>query len=343
MLPRSPWLLLKMQFDRLTRGQFIALLGSTTAVWPFAARAQPAELPVIGFLSNGTQESDAVRLAPFREGLKEAGYVERRNVSSEYRGAEDHADRLPVLAADLLLRSPAVLVALGGASSSLAAKRATTTVPIIFIVAGDPVELGLVASIKRPGGNVTGVTTAPDSIVAKQLETLYETIPTATVIGCLLNPTNPNLETQKREAQKATRALGLKLELLLARSDAEIETAFTTFVQKRVSGLVVAPDGFFTNRSEQVVALAARHALPAIFPYREFARAGGLMSYGSNVPDGYRQAGIYAGRILKGEKPADLPVIQLAKIELIINVNTANALGIRFPLSLFARADEVIE
>jgi putative tryptophan/tyrosine transport system substrate-binding protein len=332
-----------MQFDRLKRRQFIALLGGTTALWPITARAQPAELPVIGFLSNGSQGSDALRLASFREGLKEAGYVEDRNVSSEYRGAEDHYDRLPVLVADLLRRSPAVLVALGGATSSLAAKRATTTIPIIFIVAGDPVELGLVASINRPGGNVTGVTTVPDSIVSKQFETLYETIPTATVIGCLLNPTNPNMEAQKKEAQKAAGVLGPKLEVLLARSEAEIETAFATFVQKRVSGLVVVPDGFFTNRFEQVVALAARHALPAIFPYREFATAGGLMSYGTNVPEGYRQAGIYTGRILKGVKPADLPVIRLAKVELIINVKTAEALGIRFPLSLFLRADEVIE
>jgi putative ABC transport system substrate-binding protein len=332
-----------MQFHRLKRRQFIALLGGTTAVWPIAACAPPAEMPIIGFLSNGSQESDAVRLSPFREGLKEAGYVEGRNVSSEYRGAEDHADRLPALAADLLRRSPAVLVALGGPTSSLAAKRATTTIPVVFIVAGDPVELGLVTSMNRPGGNVTGVITAAGSVVSKQFETLHETIPTATVIGCLVNPTNPNVETQKREAEKASAGLGTKLELSFAGNEAEIETAFENFVQKRVSGLVVVPDGFFFNRSEQFVALAARHALPAIFSSHEYARAGGLMSYGTNASDAYRQAGIYAGRILKGMKPAELPVIQLAKVELIINVKTANALGIRFPLSLFASADEVIE
>jgi putative ABC transport system substrate-binding protein len=225
----------------------------------------------------------------------------------------------------------------------LAAKAASATVPIVFTIAGDPVELGLVASLNRPGGNVTGNTSIPGRLVSKQFEALHEAVPTATVIGCLLNPNNPNSELQTREAQEAARTLGQKLEVLHARDDTEIETAFATLVQKRVGALVIVSDGSFNSRPEQLVSLAARHMLPAIFPFRHFAAAGGLMSYGANFVDGFRQVGIYTGRILKGEKPADLPVMQLSKIELVINVGTAKTLGISFPLSLLGRADEVIE
>jgi putative tryptophan/tyrosine transport system substrate-binding protein len=325
------------------RREFITLLGGAAA-WPLAARAQQTAMPVIGFLSTSSQRfDDALRLAPFREGLKEAGYVEGQNVAIEYRGAEDHYERLPALAADLLRRHVAVIVAVGGPPAALAAKAASTTVPIVFTIAGDPVQLGLVASFNRPGGNVTGNTSIPGRIVSKQFEALHEAVPTATVIGCLLNPSNPNSEVQTREAEEATRTLGQKLEVLHARDETEIEMAFATLVQKRVGALVVVSDGLFNSRPEQLVSLAARHKLPAIFPFRHFAVAGGLMSYGANFVDGFRQLGIYTGRILKGEKPADLPVIQLVKIELVINDRAAKTLGISFPLSLLGRADEVIE
>jgi putative tryptophan/tyrosine transport system substrate-binding protein len=333
-----------MQFNQLKRREFIALLSGATAAWPLAARAQQAPMPVIGFLSNGYQHSDEpLRLIPFREGLKEAGYIDGRNLVSEYRWAEDQYDRLPELADDLLRRHPAVIVALGGPASALAAKRATTTVPVVFVIAGDPVELGLVASFNRPGGNVTGVAIIPGTIVAKQFEALHETIPAATLIGCLLNSNNPLVEAQTREATEATHMLGRKLEVVHARNETEIERAFATLVQKGAGALVVVPDGFFNSRPEQFVGLAAQYRIPAIYSVHEFARAGGLMSYGFNNADGFRQAGVYTGRILKGEKPAELPVIQGTKVELVINVKTAETLGISFPLSLLGRADEVIE
>jgi putative ABC transport system substrate-binding protein len=326
----------------MKRRAFITLLGGAAA-WPLAARAQQT-MPVIGFLSNGFRQSDeAIRLAPFREGLKETGYVEGHNVASEYRWAEDQYDRLPELAADLLRHHPAVIVAVGGPTSSLAAKRASTTVPVVFGMAGDPVKLGLVTSFNRPGGNVTGAVSLPGSIVAKQFEALHETIPTATVIGCLLNPNNPTTETAAREAQEATDTLGRKLELLYARDETEIERAFAILMQKGVGALVVVTDGYFNSRPEQFASLAAQHMIPAIYSLLEFAKAGGLMSYGVSNRDLYRQIGGYTGRILKGEKPADLPVIQLTKVELAINVKTAKTLGISFPLSLLGRADEVIE
>jgi putative ABC transport system substrate-binding protein len=329
----------------MTRREFITLLGGAAAAWPLAAHAQQAAMPVIGFLSTSSQRfDDAWRLAPFREGLKESGFVEGRNVTSEYRGAEEHYERLPELAADLRRRQVAVIVALGGPPPALAAKAASTTVPIVFtITSADPVQLGLVASFNRPGGNATGIATVPGSVVSKQFEALHEAAPTATVIGCLLNPNNPNIEALTREARDATRSVGRKLEVSYARDDTEIETAFANFMQKRVNALVVVTDAIFNNRRAQLVALTARHRLPSIFPFREFATAGGLMSYGPSFDDAFRQAGIYTGRILKGEKPADLPVIQLARVELVINARTAKTLGISFPLSLLGRADEVIE
>jgi len=332
-----------MQFDQLKRRHFITLLGGA-AVWPFVARAQQPAMPVIGFLSNGFRQSDeAFRLPPLREGLKEVGYVEGRNGASEYRWAEDQYDRLPELATDLLRRHPAVIVAVGGPTSLLAAKKATTTTPILFAVTGDPVKLGLVASFNRPGGNVTGVAAFPGTIVAKQFEALHETVPTATIIGCLLNPNNPKTESDAREAQEAARTLGLEVQILHARNETEIERAFATLLQKRGGGLVVISDGFFNDRPAQIAVLAAQHSIPAIYSLHEFARAGGLMSYGVSNKDSWRQVGVYTGRILKGENPADLPVIEVTKVELVINVKTAKTLGISFPLSLLGRADEVIE
>jgi putative ABC transport system substrate-binding protein len=328
----------------MQRREFIRLVSGAAAAWPLAVPAQQPTMPVVGFLSTASRRlDDPLRLAFFWEGLKEAGYVEGRNVASEYRGAEGHYDRLPELATDLLRRHPEVIVAVGGPTPTLAAKRASTTVPVVFAFVGDPVKLGLVASFNRPGGNVTGVAPVPYTIVAKQFEALHETVPTAMVIGCLLNPDNPNTEMHTREAQEAAHALGRKLELLHARDETEIETAFATLGQKGIGALVVVPDGFFNSRPEQFAALGARHMIPAIYSLHEFAKAGGLMSYGFSNGDVFRLAGIHASRILNGAKPADLPVIQATKVELVINVKTAKTLGITFPLSLLGRADEVIE
>jgi putative ABC transport system substrate-binding protein len=310
----------------------VALLGGAAAAWSFAARAQQPTMPVIGFLSSGWQQSDASRLAAFREGLNETGNVEGHQVSSEYRWAEDHYDRLPTLAAELIRRQTAVIVAVGGPTAALAAKAATTTVPIVFTIASDPVKLGLVASLNQPGGNITGVTTLGSMVVAKQFEVLHETVPKAMVFGFLVNPDNPNAETDTREAQEATRILGLQLQIANASSEHEIDTAFTTLAQKGVGAVVVVSDGLFNSRPDQLVALAARHALPAIYSLREFITAGGLMSYGNRLADAYRQAGVHTGRILKGEKPADLPVVQATKVELVINSKTAQALGLTIPI-----------
>jgi putative tryptophan/tyrosine transport system substrate-binding protein len=255
----------------------------------------------------------------------------------------DRYDRLPELAADLLRYQPAVIATLGGGTSALAAKAATSTIPIIFGLTGDPIELGLVTSFNRPSGNVTGVTTFPGLLVAKQFEAVQETVPTATVISCLLNPSNPNSKNYARQGEEATRKLGRKLESVYARTEAEIEEAFAILVQKHIGALVVMSDGLFNSRPAQLAALAARHRMPTIFPLRKYVRAGGLMSYGTSISETYRQAGIYTGRIIKGAKPADLPIVQLSKVELAINVQTAEALGIRFPLSILGRADEVIE
>jgi putative tryptophan/tyrosine transport system substrate-binding protein len=326
----------------MNRREFITLLGGVAA-WPVAVRAQQPTMPVIGFLSSGWQQSDASRLAAFREGLNETGNVGGHQVSSEYRWAEDHYDRLPALAAELIRRQTAVIVAVGGPTAALAAKAATTTVPIVFTIASDPVKLGLVASLNRPGGNITGVTTLGSMVVAKQFEVLHETVPKAMVFGFLVNPDNPNAETDTREAQEATRILGLQLQIANASSEHEIDTAFTTLAQKGVGAVVVVSDALFNSRPDHLVALAARHALPAIYSLREFITAGGLMSYGNRLADAYRQAGVHTGRILKGEKPADLPVVQATKVELVINSKTAQALGLTIPIHLLGRADEMIE
>jgi putative ABC transport system substrate-binding protein len=328
-------------FD-MRRREVITVLGGAAA-WPLAVRAQQPTMPLVGFLSSGSQQSDVWRLAAFRRGLSETGYIEGRNVVSEFRWAYDQYDRLPALATELARSQPTVIVAVGGPAAALAAKAASTTVPIVFAIAGDPVELGLVASVNRPGGNATGISTVFSSVVAKQLEMLHEMMPKATLIGCLVNPKNPNAVTGTREAQEAARSLGLSLHFVNASTEREIDTAFATLVQGRVDALVIVTDPLFNSWPDQLAALAARHALPAIYPYREFAAAGGLISYGSNLTEPWYLAGAYAGRILKGEKAADLPVQQTTKITLVINLKTAKSLGLTIPVTLLGRAEEVIE
>ena len=313
------------------------------AAWSSAARAQQPAMPVIGFLSSASPGRDAGRLDAFRQGLSEAGYAEGRNVAIEYRWAEEQNDRLPALAADLVRRQVAVIAVAGQVLGVLAAKAATRTIPVVFLTGADPVALGLVASLNRPGGNVTGVTTLGVELEPKRLELLYGLIPTARTVGALVNPTNPNAEVQTRELQPAARALGLKLELLQATSERDFDGVFARLAELKAGGLVIGTDGLFISRGEQLGALAARHSVPAIFQFRAFAAAGGLMSYGGSLTDMYRQSGVYTGRILKGEKPADLPVQQVTKVELILNLKTAKALGLTIPLPLLGRADEVIE
>jgi putative ABC transport system substrate-binding protein len=324
----------------MRRRALIAALGGAAA-WPLVARAQQPSMPVIGFLHSGSPNLYADRLRTFRQGLKEAGYVEGENVAIEYRWAENQYDRLPALAADLVRRQVAVIIANNPAA--LPAKAATTTIPIVFQVGSDPVAVGLVASLNRPGGNLTGITSLNVEIGPKRLELLRELVPTATIFALLVNPTNPNAETLSRDLQGAARSLGLQLHVLHASTELDFDTVFTTLTQLRAGGLVIGPDAFFNDRSEQLAALTVRHAVPAISQYREFAAAGGLMSYGGGTTDSFHQVGVYTGRILKGEKPADLPVVQTTKAEMILNLKTAKALGITVPLLLIGRADEVIE
>jgi len=333
-----------MQFDQLRRRAFITILGGAAA-WPIAAGAQQSALPVIGFLNSRGPSEDAYILAAFRQGLKETGYVEGQNVVVEYRFAQNRYDRLPVLATDLVRRQVAVIVA--NTPAALPAKAATTTIPIVFLTSVDPVEMKLIASLNRPGGNLTGVTVLGVEIGPKQLQLLHEVIPAATTMVVLINPANPAnpaiAEAQSRDMHAAARTLGLAAHVLHASTERDFDMVFATLVQLRVGALAIGSDPFFTSRTEQLAALALRHAVPAIFQFREFAAAGGLMSYGSSIRDTYRLGGIYAGRILKGENPADLPVQQSTKVELVINMKTAKALGLTVPITLLARADEVIE
>jgi putative tryptophan/tyrosine transport system substrate-binding protein len=326
----------------MNRRRFVTL-GAAAAVWPLAARAQQPVMPVVGFLGSASPEAYARRLPAFHQALKETGYVEGQNVEVEYRWAQGRSDRLRALAAELVRRQVALIVA-AGSSSALAAKAETTTLPIVFSAATDPVKVGLVASLNRPGGNVTGVTSLNVEVGPKRLELLHEVVPSATSMALLVNPTNPSIaEPFSRALQEAARALGLQLHVLHASSEREIEAAFATLVKLRAGGLVIMPDPFFLAHNEQLAALTVRHAVPSMHLFREFAAAGGLMSYGSDDREYYRLVGIYVGRILKGEKPGDLPVQQATKVELIINLKTARALGLTVPLPLSGRADELIE
>jgi putative ABC transport system substrate-binding protein len=327
---------------RMRRRQFIALMGAAAA-WSGAAYAQQPALPVVGFLGGGSPDTDANRVFSLKQGLSDTGYVEGRNFAIEYRWAEGSYDRYPALLADLVHRQVTVIVSSGGTPAALAAKAATTTIPIVFQLGVDPVTVGLVASLNRPGGNLTGVTILSVEVGPKRLELLHELVPTATVVALLVNPTSPLTEALSRDAQAAARTLGLELHVLHASTERDFDTVFANLVQLRAGALVIGGDVLFANFSNQLAALALRHAVPAIFQFREFAAAGGLMSYGTSLTDVYRQIGVYTGRILKGEKPAELPVQQVTKVELIINLKTAKALGLTVPLSLLGRADEVIE
>jgi putative tryptophan/tyrosine transport system substrate-binding protein len=322
------------------RREFITLLGGAT-VWPLQARAQQSAMPVIGFLHTDSADLSVDRLRGFRQGLSETGYAEGRNVVIEYRWAENDNDRFPALAADLARRQVAVIVA--NSPAAPAAKAATGTIPIVFVSGIDPVAIGLVASLNRPGGNLTGVSQLNVQLGPKRLGLLHEAIPTATSIALLDNPTNSTAEVQSRDLRAAARTLGLELHVLHASTERDFDAALTTLIQLRARGLLIGVDSFFTSRSEQLATLTLRYAVPALYEFRQFAAAGGLMSYGPSLSDSYRLAGIYAGRILKGEKPADLPVVQSTKFELVINLKTAKALGITMPPSLLATADEVIE
>jgi putative tryptophan/tyrosine transport system substrate-binding protein len=309
---------------------------------PLAARAQ-STLPVVGLLGTGSQKSDAFRVAAVRQGLTEAGYTEGRNVAFEYRRAEDHYDRLPALANELVLRGVVVIVAMGGNTSAAAAKSATSTIPIVFAIGGDPIKMGFVASLNRPGGNMTGVSFLNDALVEKQFEVVHETVPKTALMGFLVNPANLNADSDTTSVLAAAQSVGQKMTVIPARADDELETAFLTLNQQRAGALLVGSDPFFANRRDKLVGLAERHKLPAVYALREFAAIGGLMSYGTSLTEAHRLAGFYAGRILRGEKTVDLPVQQSTKVELVINLKTAKALGLTVPAHIIARADELIE
>ena len=326
----------------MRRREFIAALGAAAA-WPVVARAQQKPVPVIGLLGIGLAAANTATMAALRQGLADTGYVEGNNVAIEYRWAEGHYDRLPALAADLVGRKVDVILSTGGITGTLAAKDATSLIPIVFISGDDPVERGLVASLARPGGNLTGVSVLGVELMPKRLELLSEAVPLAKVIGMLVNPKNANAERMARDVQKAARQKGVQLHILKAGAENEINDAFAAIVDLQAGALIVGGDSLFTNQRDHLIALAARHAVPAIYDRREFTAAGGLLSYGPSVTGAMRQVGVYAGRILKGAQPADLPVEQPTTFELVVNLKTANALGLTIPPSILARADEVIE
>jgi putative ABC transport system substrate-binding protein len=328
----------------MKRRVFIILIGATAIAWPFAARAQQVAMPVVGYLDVGSPTGSAHFVAAFRRGLSEAGYFDGSNIRIEYRWADGHNDRLRELAVDLVRRQVTVIATPGSTAAALAAKAVTTTIPIIFTIGADPVAAGLVPTLNRPGGNVTGVATLNMEVGPKRLELLHEVIPSTRIVALLVNPTNPAItEPLSRDAQAAARALGVQLHILYASNDGEIEAGFAGLHGLQAGGLVIGSDQFFNSRSAQIAALALQHSVPSVYQYREFTAAGGLISYGASLTDAFQLGGIYTGRILKGEKPADLPVQQSTKVELTINLKTAKTLGITFPLPLLARADEVIE
>jgi putative ABC transport system substrate-binding protein len=327
----------------MKRRKFITFLGGAAVAWPLAARAQRPVMPTIGLLNGQSSAAIASLLGAFRQGLVEAGFVDGRNVAIVYRSAEGNAERLPALAAELVSIPVAVIAAVGGDVSVHAAKAATSTIPIVFTTGGDPVETGFVASINRPGGNVTGTTFWGSLVAPKQIGLLRDMVPTLATIGLLLNPANPMTASIARDVQAAVQSVGIKVIIVEANSEADIDTAFAQFVEQRIGALVIASAVFFNRNRDRLVALAARHAIPAVFNNRDFPSAGGLMSYGADTGDSYRQAGIYVGRILKGDKPIDLPVMQPTRFEFVINLKTVKALGLTAPPGLLAIADEVIE
>ena len=332
-----------MQFDQLKRRDLITLRGGAAAAWPLAARAQQAAMPVIGWLSSRSPGESKHLVDAFRSGLQTLGYVEGKNVAIHFRWAEGQYDRLPAMAAELVREKVAVLATLGGEPSALAAKAATSTIPIVFNVGGDPVKAGLVASLNRPGGNATGVSLLTFAPEAKRLGLLHEVVPNTEVIGALINPNYQGAEDQWREVQDAARAIDRRVERALAASEQELEPAFEALVQKQVAALLVTADPFFNTRRDRIVALAAQFKLPTMYQFRDYAVAGGLMSYGISISDGYHQVGVYTGQVLKGAKPADLPIQQSIRFEFVINMKTAKALGLSIPDKLLALADEVIE
>ena len=327
----------------MRRRDFVAAMGGAVLAWSLAALAQRPAMPVIGFLAAPSPAPYQKYAAAFRQGLREVGYVEGENVTLEYRWADGRYDRLPTMAAELAGRKVAAIAAIGGAPAVLAARSATATIPIVFVMGDDPVRLGLVASLSRPGGNVTGVSLLAVALEAKRLELLRELVPTATLIAMLVNQSSPQAEIQSREVQKAARAIGQQVHIVSASTERELEAAFVTLVEKRAGALMIGADTFFTSQAAQLGALTAHHAIPAISPWRDHVAAGSLMSYGTNLADAYRQAGVYTGRILKGAKPADLPVVQPTKFELVLNLKTARQLGPTVPRDFLARVDEVIE
>jgi putative ABC transport system substrate-binding protein len=327
----------------MRRREFITLLGGAAATWPLSARAQQPAMPVIGFLSSRLPDEAKQSLSGFRSGLRTTGYVDGQNVVIEYRWAEGEYSRLPGLAADLVRRGVAVLVATGGEPSALAAKAATSTIPIVFTIGGDPVKVGLVGSLSRPGGNATGVSLLTSLAETKRLSLLNTVVPAAAVFGVLINPNYQEAEAQSQELQEAGRAIGRPIQIVHAGNDQELEVAYTTLAQRRAAALLVAADPFFMTRRDRIIALAAQLKLPAIYEFREFAEAGGLMSYGIRLKDGYHQAGVYTGQVLKGAKPADLPVQQSTKFEFVINLKTAKTLGVKFSENVLSLADDVIE